>query len=366
MMDNFQNNGSDTKVSEQTHNDTASSSVVDDFLSALFASKPAGINANQEASSGEQKSREFAPPVDMGAQQREPNIKPTPVAKQAGLKRDRLADEFEEYSILSKRQSANPSQTKQRTTSEKTRGHKPARGNRFQPNKRGAHQAQYQARQPPNMSHEGQPHNFDRQLSPVKRMDWEDPANSQAEISFNSQSNRGNYSQPARGGSTQSHRRIGTSNFQQGRPGPSSLPSQERSPVSVAGVPTYPSEGGIDRKTLTPETRMLIRRLPAHIKHREIVNHFSKYGEVLEFVPKKLHGFIQFSNPHSCAAAVRAESGKSFHGFVLGTCLFILSRFPPSPFFSPSSPPIPPLSFFWRECLGCVSLYGYSHELAYE
>ncbi|KAI7893757.1 uncharacterized protein EV154DRAFT_401774, partial [Mucor mucedo] len=73
----------------------------------------------------------------------------------------------------------------------------------------------------------------------------------------------------------------------------------------------------IDWSTVKPESRMLVRQLPKFIDKQDVMNYFSKYGEVLEVVQKTPFGFVHFENPEACAQAVQVENGKPFHGIVL-------------------------------------------------
>ncbi|GAA5796287.1 hypothetical protein HPULCUR_001657 [Helicostylum pulchrum] len=78
------------------------------------------------------------------------------------------------------------------------------------------------------------------------------------------------------------------------------------------------SKRDIDWSTVKPESRMLVRQLPKFIDKQDVMNYFSKYGEVLEVVQKTPFGFVHFENPEACAQAVQIENGKPFHGIVLG------------------------------------------------
>lgn len=87
------------------------------------------------------------------------------------------------------------------------------------------------------------------------------------------------------------------------------------------------SKRDIDWSTVKPESRMLVRQLPKFIDKQDVMNYFSKYGEVLEVVQKTPFGFVHFENPESCAQAVLVENGKPFHGIVLGKFLFFFILF---------------------------------------
>jgi hypothetical protein len=56
---------------------------------------------------------------------------------------------------------------------------------------------------------------------------------------------------------------------------------------------------------------------------RELALIFSQYGEILDisfsFLPKVIHGFIQFTSPEVLAAAIKAEDRREMAmGFKLG------------------------------------------------
>lgn len=78
----------------------------------------------------------------------------------------------------------------------------------------------------------------------------------------------------------------------------------------------------IDWSNVKPESRMLVRSLPKFIDKQEVMDYFSKYGEVLEVVQKSPFGFVHFENPEACAQAVQIENGKVFKGIVLGKFFF--------------------------------------------
>ncbi|KAG0164075.1 hypothetical protein DFQ28_010872 [Apophysomyces sp. BC1034] len=74
---------------------------------------------------------------------------------------------------------------------------------------------------------------------------------------------------------------------------------------------------GLDLKELPLDSRMFIRRLPAHIRRYDLTQYFEKYGRVLEVSLKGNYGFVQFDNSDSCTSAVRSEKGRNFKGFTL-------------------------------------------------
>jgi RNA recognition motif-containing protein len=80
--------------------------------------------------------------------------------------------------------------------------------------------------------------------------------------------------------------------------------------------PYHASNSVIDK--LPAESRMFIKKLPHSITHDEIVDHFSKYGKILEVVPKSGFGFVQFESVDACQKAVENENGKAFKTVELG------------------------------------------------
>ncbi|CEP19050.1 hypothetical protein [Parasitella parasitica] len=73
----------------------------------------------------------------------------------------------------------------------------------------------------------------------------------------------------------------------------------------------------IDWSKVIPESRMLIHQLPKSTSKQELMDYFSKYGEVLEVVQKSSFGFVHFENPEQCARAVEAENFKTFKNVLL-------------------------------------------------
>ncbi|KAK4520936.1 Superoxide dismutase [Mn], mitochondrial [Mucor velutinosus] len=73
----------------------------------------------------------------------------------------------------------------------------------------------------------------------------------------------------------------------------------------------------IDWSKVIPESRMLIHQLPKSTSKQELMDYFSKYGEVLEVVQKNTFGFVHFENPEQCARAVEAENYKTFNDVLL-------------------------------------------------
>jgi hypothetical protein len=82
------------------------------------------------------------------------------------------------------------------------------------------------------------------------------------------------------------------------------------------------SKKDIDWSTVKPESRMLVRQLPKFADKQEVLEYFTKYGEVIEVVQKNSFGFVHFENPESCARAVQAENGKIYNGVILGRIRF--------------------------------------------
>lgn len=80
----------------------------------------------------------------------------------------------------------------------------------------------------------------------------------------------------------------------------------------------------IDWSKVIPESRMLIHQLPKSTSKQELMDYFSKYGEVLEVVQKSTFGFVHFENPEQCARAVEAENYKTFNDVLLSKfCVFV-------------------------------------------
>jgi hypothetical protein len=78
----------------------------------------------------------------------------------------------------------------------------------------------------------------------------------------------------------------------------------------------YAAKSVIDK--LPAESRMFIKKLPSAVTSDDIVNHFGKYGNILEVVPKSGFGFVQFDSVAACRTAIENENGKSFQSVVLG------------------------------------------------
>jgi len=73
---------------------------------------------------------------------------------------------------------------------------------------------------------------------------------------------------------------------------------------------SHVSKSAIDN--LPAEARMFIKKLPQSITHDEIIDHFSKYGKIREVVPKSGFGFVQFESIDSCRKAIENENGNTF------------------------------------------------------
>lgn len=71
-----------------------------------------------------------------------------------------------------------------------------------------------------------------------------------------------------------------------------------------------------------PEIHMVARRLPPSIKKRDLLDHFSKYGTILDAYVLNASGHVQFDNAESCQTAVQEENGKILKGAVLGRFYF--------------------------------------------
>ncbi|KAI8081808.1 uncharacterized protein B0P05DRAFT_586352 [Gilbertella persicaria] len=77
------------------------------------------------------------------------------------------------------------------------------------------------------------------------------------------------------------------------------------------------SKKEIDWSTVKPESRMLVRQFPKNANKHDILEYFSKYGEVIEVVQKDSFGFVHFEDPEACARAVELENGNILHGVTL-------------------------------------------------
>lgn len=95
-------------------------------------------------------------------------------------------------------------------------------------------------------------------------------------------------------------------------------PSKKR--VAAPDANSILSKKNVDWSDVSPESRMLIRQLPARVDKEDVMAYFSAYGEVLEVVFKNTFGFVQFDSPFACANAVQCENGKKFKGITLGKC----------------------------------------------
>ncbi|KAI8995036.1 hypothetical protein BDB01DRAFT_754089 [Pilobolus umbonatus] len=99
--------------------------------------------------------------------------------------------------------------------------------------------------------------------------------------------------------------------------------------------PQILSKRSIDWNDVTPESRMLVRQIPKYIEKQDLMDYFSRYGEVVEVVFKNTFGFVQFENARSCAHAVQSENGKEFKGVILD--LEVCRR---KPYFAREEPPV--------------------------
>ncbi|CAO3629642.1 unnamed protein product [Cunninghamella blakesleeana] len=73
----------------------------------------------------------------------------------------------------------------------------------------------------------------------------------------------------------------------------------------------------VDWSQVVPEARMLIRQVPSTIDNWDLYDHFSRYGEVIEVVIKNHLGFVHFEHPDYCKKAVDREKGNSLNGYIL-------------------------------------------------
>lgn len=90
----------------------------------------------------------------------------------------------------------------------------------------------------------------------------------------------------------------------------------ERSPHAQ-----YDAKSAIDK--LPAESRMIIKNLPPAVTHDEIVNYFGRYGKILEVVPKLGFGFVQFDSVAACRTAIENENGEPFQSVELGKLMHL-------------------------------------------
>ncbi|KAI9250922.1 hypothetical protein BDA99DRAFT_204936 [Phascolomyces articulosus] len=89
-----------------------------------------------------------------------------------------------------------------------------------------------------------------------------------------------------------------------------------------------------NRDQVIPDARMVVRGLPHGSKKREILDYFSRYGPILDAYFKDTAGFIQFATRDACMDAYLSENGNYFRGSQLGNVSsyifsnsFIITRF---------------------------------------
>ncbi|ORZ26155.1 hypothetical protein BCR42DRAFT_401690 [Absidia repens] len=73
----------------------------------------------------------------------------------------------------------------------------------------------------------------------------------------------------------------------------------------------------VDWSTAVAESRMLIRDIPMHMDNWDLLDHFAPYGEIIEVVIKNQLGFVHFVDASACRAAVTGENGKFIKNFKL-------------------------------------------------
>ena len=93
---------------------------------------------------------------------------------------------------------------------------------------------------------------------------------------------------------------------------------QQRSMNSSDAPAQILSKKEINWSTVKPESRMLVRQFPRNATKHDVLEYFSRYGEVIEVVQKDSFGFVHFEDPDACARAVQAENGNILHGVTLG------------------------------------------------
>ncbi|KAI8329441.1 hypothetical protein BC941DRAFT_476265 [Chlamydoabsidia padenii] len=92
------------------------------------------------------------------------------------------------------------------------------------------------------------------------------------------------------------------------------LPAQHGQSASVTHMLALKP---VDWSKTTARSRMLIRNIPSTLNNWELLDHFSPYGEIVEVVIKNHIGFVQFIDVSSCQAAVCCENGKTIKGVLL-------------------------------------------------
>ncbi|KAH8551036.1 hypothetical protein BGW37DRAFT_48529 [Umbelopsis sp. PMI_123] len=247
-----------------------SSSVVNDFLSALFdntATTDGNVTNSEPAKDS---------PADLSAQSANDPL----LVKQSdtGIKRQR-EDEEEHKSVTeqpdSKRMAVNraadSANTKQQQPTRKTSAPKP----------------QYQPFQQQLLGSTGLSDPYDAYIA------------SQKLHSMKKSSPRAKHSSPISS--------DGRNDSSHGRPVNQNNHVSHTHPGPKTALDKYPDEA-----------RMYIKNLPPTAAYDDISDHFSKYGKIVEVVLKSGNPFVQFESVNACRAAVDNENGKPFKSVELG------------------------------------------------
>ncbi|KAI7859670.1 hypothetical protein BDC45DRAFT_590297 [Circinella umbellata] len=280
---------------------TSQSSVVDDFLAALFASRPTAKEQEKNKSSDEPKQVEQVieqPPQEQSKQLSfQENNNESIISNGVGVKRDRTPDEFDEYEMLSKRKHGSRA-----TDQENYHGGGISSG----------------------IDHTSAKLNTDKHTTYN--------TDSYIPISSSNATMNGNNNNSAAASSFMT-KMIDNSSFvtpnvrvaEEARSNVDSGYSINATnniitPSSTTRMPvTSPNrfeQHSIQRNRdqVIPDARMVVRGLPHGSKKREILDYFSKYGTILDAYFKDTAGFIQFATREACMEAYLAENGNYFRG----------------------------------------------------
>jgi hypothetical protein len=249
-----------------------SSSVVNDFLSALFDNT---ISSETEVSISEPPSTVSAPAASTKTDGAQAEHVAAGVKRQREEEHESALDHPNTKLVAMDGTDTKPVQTKEHQPIKKTTAPKP----------------QYQP--------------FQQQLLGSTAMS--DPYD--AYLASSKLNNLQTASPPAKAAKASS---TGSSNSRYDKDGRGKNTSKDSHPSH----PYHASNSVIDK--LPAESRMFIKKLPHSITHDEIVDHFSKYGKILEVVPKSGFGFVQFESVDACQKAVENENGKAFKTVELG------------------------------------------------
>ena len=294
---------------------TSQSSVVDDFLAALFASRPTAKEQEKKNSSDEPKQVEQA--IEQPLQQQskqlssQENNNERIISSGVGVKRDRTPDEFDEYEMLSKRKHGS------RTTDQENNygsGNSSGIGHTSAMLNIDAH-ATYSSDNYIPISSSTATHsatmngnNNDAAATSAASSTMTKAINNSSFVTPNvmvTEDARNNFVGVGSGRSITATNDIITP------------PSINRMPVTSPNRFEKPPIQR-NRDQVIPDARMVVRGLPHGSKKREILDYFSKYGTILDAYFKDTAGFIQFATREACMEAYLAENGNYFRGSQLG------------------------------------------------